>query len=276
MASGNRHKAPSNWADRGIALLGSVLIHGVIVAGLVFGMSSTPELVEIRMPPTITATVVDRTAIVERQQAEVDRQNEIRREAARERRAQQQQEQLRQQQAEAQQRKQREAIEQRKQAEQAQADRQARAEADKQKELEQLREQQRANDLRIEQLRRERELQEQEFEAQRLAELMADEQSSLDAEANLTLKTQWLGVMQNTIKQNWRKPYTARSGVQCQVRIDLIPGGEVISAQLVGSCPWDTATQQSLIDAVNRSSPLPYKGYESVFERTGSLYFKID
>ncbi len=272
MARSSRHSVPGNWADRGIALLGSVLIHGVIVAGLVFGISSTPEIMEITMPPIIQATVVDRTAIVEYQQAETNRQNEVKRQAARERRAEQQ----RQEQVAEQQRKQREAIEQRKLNEQTQAQDQARAEADKQKELDQLREQQRANDRRIEQLREERVQQEQEYEAQRLAELMADEQTSLDAEADMTLKTQWLGLMTNSINQVWRKPFTARKGVQCKIRIDLIPGGEVVSAQLVGSCPWDAATQQSLIDAVNRASPMPYKGYESVFERSGSLTFKID
>jgi colicin import membrane protein len=60
------------------------------------------------------------------------------------------------------------------------------------------------------------------------------------------------------------------------VRIVQIPGGEVISANIVGGCNADEVTRRSLIAAVERTGTLPYRGFEDVFQREIDFIFSYD
>jgi alkylation response protein AidB-like acyl-CoA dehydrogenase len=70
----------------------------------------------------------------------------------------------------------------------------------------------------------------------------------------------------NAAFQNWMRPDTTES-VVCDVNIKQIPGGEVLSANVVEPCRTDALTKQSIEAAILRAQPLPYKGFESVFRR---------
>jgi colicin import membrane protein len=78
------------------------------------------------------------------------------------------------------------------------------------------------------------------------------------------------------VTQNWLRPPTAKAGLRCTLKIAQIPGGEVISAAISGSCNGDEATRRSIIDAIERASPLPYRGFEDVFEREIDFIFIYD
>ena len=60
---------------------------------------------------------------------------------------------------------------------------------------------------------------------------------------------------------------TTVSAVRCTVRIVQIVGGEVLSATVLPSCRADEATKRSMEAAVLRAQPLPYRGFEKVFQR---------
>jgi colicin import membrane protein len=64
--------------------------------------------------------------------------------------------------------------------------------------------------------------------------------------------------------------------VACTVRVFQIPGGEIIAAEIVRPCNADDATRRSIIAAVNRVGELPYRGYESVFNREIEFVFRFD
>ncbi|UNK41802.1 hypothetical protein MNO14_12665 [Luteimonas sp. S4-F44] len=49
--------------------------------------------------------------------------------------------------------------------------------------------------------------------------------------------------------------------------VHQLPGGEVVSVEPALECGFDAGARQSLLEAVYWASPLPYPGFERVFER---------
>ena len=82
--------------------------------------------------------------------------------------------------------------------------------------------------------------------------------------------------IQQLVRENWLRPPTARPGLRCTLKIAQIPGGEVISAAISGSCNADEATKRSIVAAVERIEALPYRGYEDVFAREIDFEFIYD
>lgn len=141
-------------------------------------------------------------------------------------------------------------------------------------------------------IRRQREQAEAERkrEEERLAQL-ADrrQQETARAEANRPAPAQignrgesddLLGRYKAAIAQSvtaaWLRPESTRAGVQCNIRIVQIPGGEVISASIATPCNADELTRGSIERAVMRAQPLPYRGFESVFAREITFTFRYD
>jgi colicin import membrane protein len=83
----------------------------------------------------------------------------------------------------------------------------------------------------------------------------------------------WLGDIQAQVTRNWNRPPTARAGLDCQVRVSLIPGMQVVNAEIV-RCNGDDAVRRSIIAAVERASPLPRPPDAALFERTIVFDFK--
>ncbi|MGD9583827.1 MAG: cell envelope integrity protein TolA [Lysobacterales bacterium] len=72
--------------------------------------------------------------------------------------------------------------------------------------------------------------------------------------------------MRNQITPHWLRPDNV-SSVRCTVRLIQIIGGEVLSATVLPPCSADDATKRSMEAAVLRAQPLPYRGFEAVFQR---------
>ena len=85
----------------------------------------------------------------------------------------------------------------------------------------------------------------------------------------------YVAALQNAITQNWLRPDNIPVGVECPVEIKQIPGGQVISATVLPSCPFNDVAKHSVEAAVRRSSPLPYKGFEKQFSRDITFNFKV-
>jgi len=82
--------------------------------------------------------------------------------------------------------------------------------------------------------------------------------------------------IQQAVTQNWLRPDSARPGIRCTLRIVQIPGGEVIQASVSTPCNADDLTRRSIEAAVLKAQPLPYRGYESVFQREIRFNFRYD
>jgi len=151
-------------------------------------------------------------------------------------------------------------------------------------ELEQLRNQREkaARDAKIEEERLKQidARRQAEADAQRQAIAEADLQRQMAAEARAgeiaTLAQRYALEIQAQVTNNWLRPPTARAGLRCTLRIVQIPGGEVISATIAGSCNGDEATRRSLVAAVERAGSLPYRGFEEVFQREIDFNFSYD
>lgn len=85
----------------------------------------------------------------------------------------------------------------------------------------------------------------------------------------------YVAALQNAITQNWLRPDNIPEGVVCPVEIVQIPGGQVISAKVMPSCPFNDVAKASVEHAVLRSSPLPYKGFEKQFSRDIIFNFTV-
>lgn len=151
-----------------------------------------------------------------------------------------------------------------------------------------LREQQLA---RLEEIRRQRAeaARRARMEEQRLEQL-ADRQSAPPAErpspapsapaggnegTDTDLRAQYALAIQRAIESNWIRPDTVPKGAVCPILIVQLRGGKVISAEVQPGCPYDDLAQRSVEAAVLRAEPLPYDGFEAVFERSITLKFRV-
>ncbi|MFC1777277.1 cell envelope integrity protein TolA [Pseudomonadota bacterium] len=109
-----------------------------------------------------------------------------------------------------------------------------------------------------------------------LQQQIAQEQAEFRAGQIQSLGDKYYAAIQSQVTNNWFRPPTARSGLRCRLKIVQIPGGEVISAAIAGTCNADEATRRSLVAAVERAGSLPYRGFEDVFDREIDFIFKYD
>jgi colicin import membrane protein len=112
-------------------------------------------------------------------------------------------------------------------------------------------------------------------QAQREAELkrqLADEEGVMQAQ-NSGLMSQYAALIEQKVVRNWTKPATARAGIQCEVKVTQAPGGMVMTVE-IDKCNGDAAVQESIKNAVNRSSPLPAPPDARLFQRVIVFVFK--
>ncbi len=154
---------------------------------------------------------------------------------------------------------------------QAEAEKQRKVEAEKLKQLEAREKAQEQEKLMQQEQARQQQLQEDAIRAQQ------DRQAQSEAEGRIAdLGDRYQLAVQQLVRENWLRPPTAKPGLRCILRIVQIPGGEVISAAISGSCNGDEATRRSIVAAVERIDALPYRGFEEVFAREIDFEFKYD
>jgi colicin import membrane protein len=78
------------------------------------------------------------------------------------------------------------------------------------------------------------------------------------------LETAYIAALNQTARENWNTSL-APELEHCQVRFTQIPGGEVINVEFL-DCPYDAQARDSVERAL-RKTPMPYAGFESVFQR---------
>jgi colicin import membrane protein len=84
-----------------------------------------------------------------------------------------------------------------------------------------------------------------------------------------TLAEKYRQAIRAVVNQNWRHENVPDS-VHCRVTFRQLPGGEVFGPLTFDDCPFDAAARASVEDALHRT-PLPYAGFESVFQRQGTI-----
>lgn len=273
----------------------SLLVHAGFVVLLYLGAWNWPSFSQ--PVPTIRATLVDMAPIIERREAEQraeeeqqrreeeERQAELERQRQAETERRLQEERERQRRVEERRREQELERQRRADEEQRRIERERReAEQARQRELEELRRQREEaerrrleEEERLRQIAEAREREEAERRAAEEAERLRLAREQAEAAARqATLREEYILTIQALVTQNWIRHPTTNPGVRCDVRVFQIPGGEIISTDIASPCNADEATRRSIIAAVMRTGELPYRGYESVFQREIIFTFSYD
>lgn len=102
----------------------------------------------------------------------------------------------------------------------------------------------------------------------------AGESNAASGQASGPTESEWSGAMLAAIERQWIRPPNTPPDMICPVRIRLLPGGEVMSAEVQPNCNHDQAIRDSVERAVLRASPLPYAGFERVAKRDFTVRFR--
>ena len=291
--------------DNAIALIGSVALHGVLVALLLINFDwgdEPPPPVQTTIKARIVSdeTTVSRPAppaepsaaeIAERQRQEaaarerrqreeaarLQREAEAREAAEREAQAQAEREAAERQAREDAEREAREAAERQAREE---AERQAREEAERKarEEAERKAREEAERKAREEAERRAREEAERRAAEARQAELDAQLQDALEAEIarqgaiDQGLQAKYIEVIRQRVRRNWNPPPNTPGEIICTVRVRQLRSGDVVSV-VVSDCPGGDALSRTLSRAVEKSSPLPPPDDPSLFEPNLVLRF---
>ncbi len=89
-----------------------------------------------------------------------------------------------------------------------------------------------------------------------------------------TLLTQYIATIQSSVTRQWARPTGTPAGLQCQIKVNQIPGGGVIDVSIGSPCNASAVVRNSIINAVKKADPLPYTGFETVFERRLNFIFQ--
>jgi colicin import membrane protein len=216
-------------------------------------------------PPPVVEKQPEPEPVIEEPEPEPDNSEELRKQAEKEKRIQdafiekERLDKIRQQEEADRKRKEREEA-QRKKDEEARQEK-ARQDAERKRE----------EDIKRQRDENERLRRELEAEA-RQAEIDAEENrlAAVDSGELAVYKT----MIRQKIERNWSAPASADVELKCSVRVQQVPGGDVIGVKIL-TCNGDDAVKRSVEAAVYKSSPLPEPSDPSLFDRNILLNLSI-
>lgn len=230
------------------AVIASVAMHACLFLFILSKSVDSSDYVTVEDPVIITASAIDvnpqRLRRLERLEQERVADLQRRQQAQREERARQERERA---------------------ETAARAEREARQERERLQALEQEQRQQRERDeaRRQEEVARQRAAEEdarrreQERLAQQQAEREAATRAAQEAQANQIasenlIVAEYAGIIKRIISQNWQIPPSARNGMMTEVRLQLVPTGEVVAVNIIQSSGNDVF-DRSVLQAVERA-----------------------
>lgn len=110
-----------------------------------------------------------------------------------------------------------------------------------------------------------------EREAELRRQLAAEEEAA--AVARSGVMDEYRALLIQAIERNWKRPPSARAGLECTLFVNQAAGGTVIDVKL-GACNGDAAVRESILNAVYGASPLPAPRDPRAFERRLQIVFK--
>ena len=118
----------------------------------------------------------------------------------------------------------------------------------------------------------------QQREAARLAaarelEQQLKDEEELEVASNSGALADYVALIRQKVERNWVRPPGARAGIECEVSVTQIPGGQVTSVR-TERCNADEPVRRSIEAAVLRASPLPLPAESKLFERNLRFTFK--
>ena len=265
-------------SDRWISITLSLLLHGALLAALVYGWWFFREQRRMAPTPPIAATVIDARTLkgleqpapkpAAAPQPAPPPEDVGPPQPTPEERAQREQAEQAQRQAQ----EQREAQE-RAAAEKAAADKAAAEKAAAQKAAAAKAAADKAAAKAAAERARQEDQDRREREADLKRSLAAEEHA--DVARNGAALASWESLIAAKINRAWLRPPTAKAGIDCMLNVTQVPGGEVTQVS-IGQCNGDQAVRESIEAAVYRASPLPPPPDPALFDRSLKIEFKPD
>jgi len=260
----------------GRALLFAVLVHIVIVAVLMisvrWNISHTPPVIQARVVEEPKTGAAEREAARRRAEAEAlkrqqeaerrekaEAENERKLAAERERKAKEEQ---------------RRAAEAKKQAtlkRKQEEERRLKAEAEKKRKAEEEKRRVAEAKRKEEATKRRR----QEDERQLKEQIAAEEKARVDAARAARAASEmdrYRAIIRQKVERSWSRPVGETKGMQCVVRVRVVPGGEVLAATVVKSC-GNALFDRSVENAVVKALPLPLPANAEMFDYFREIEF---
>ena len=267
----------------------AVLMHLVLLALLAVGLDWTPKAIKPGVKTPIEAELVssdklkaiEARKLEEQQKREQAKRDKITEEVAKQKTA--IEEKLKAEKAVAE--KKRAEAEQKKQAEAAAAEKKKQVEAEAAKKA--AAEKQKQADIAAKKKAAAAEAAKKKAAAdkQRKAEAAARKQAEAELQAQLAAEAErakaesalaeFIPYIQERIQRNWLRPPGSPAGLSCLVKVRLIPGGDVVSVNVVRSS-GDVVFDRSVEDAVLKASPLPLPADANLFKHFREINFNFD
>lgn len=264
-------------SDRWISIALSLLLHGALLAALVYGWLMFREQRRAAPTPPIVATVIDARTLKGLEQPapqpaaapqppppeDVGPPPPTPEERAAREQAEQAQRQAEEQRA----------AEEHAAAERAAAERAAADKAAAQKAAALRAAAEKAAAKAAADRARQEEQDRREREADLKRSLVAEEHA--EVARNSAALANWESMIAAKITRAWLRPPTAKAGIDCMLNVTQVPGGDVTQVS-IGECNGDQAVRDSIEAAVYRASPLPPPPDPALFDRTLKIRFKPD
>ena len=97
---------------------------------------------------------------------------------------------------------------------------------------------------------------------------------TVEANERNQLAARYQAAVISSVIRQWNKPVSANKNLLCHVKVKQIPGGGVIDATISSPCNANSIVKKSILAAIKKADPLPYKGFESVFDRNANFIFQ--
>lgn len=90
---------------------------------------------------------------------------------------------------------------------------------------------------------------------------------------NAPIDPAYLKAIRGAILHNWTRPAASKAGTQCMVQIEQTKDGRIGRSRFGEPCDFDLEARRALKAAVDKSSPLPYRGFEAVWRPSINILF---
>lgn len=114
----------------------------------------------------------------------------------------------------------------------------------------------------------------QELDDRKTTQAAGSAKGQSEADELNKLMSQYQAAVISSVERQWNKPASANSNLLCHVKVRQIPGGGVVDATISSPCNANTIVKNSIIAAIKKADPLPYKGFEKVFSRSATFIFQ--